>query len=122
MGFFFWNMDMDLTVILMVHFRIASKGNDKWIKGMVKGLTVEGGSGLVVVDPLDVTAEYACVQEKITLAAGASDISTRLSFNVLSLILRFQDDAFSTFKFGAAPALARCTHFDRIWVNVSGTC
>lgn len=89
---------------------------------MVKGLTVEGGSGLVVVDPVDVSAEYACVQEKITFLAGASDISTRLSFNVLSLILRFQDDAFSTFKFGGAQALSRCTHFDRIWVNVSGTC
>ncbi|KAG0568137.1 hypothetical protein KC19_7G189300 [Ceratodon purpureus] len=109
-----------LRANLDCYVMIASKGNDKWIKGMVKGLTVEGGSGLVVVDPLDVSAEYACVQEKITLTAGASDISTRLSFNVLSLILRFQDDAFSTFKFGVAPALSRCTHFDRIWVNVSG--
>lgn len=106
----------------MWHFRVASKGDDRWIKGLVKGLTVEGGSGLVVVDPLDASAEYACVQEKITLTAGVSDISTRLSFNVLSLILRFQDDAFSTLKFGTAPALARCTHFDRIWVNVSGKC
>jgi vacuolar protein sorting-associated protein 13A/C len=106
----------------MGHFRIASKGNDKWIKGIVKGLTVEGGSGLVVVDPLEASAEYSCVQEKITLTAVVSDISTRLTFSVLSLILRFQDDAFSTFKLGAAPALARCTHFDRIWVNASGTC
>lgn len=87
---------------------------------MVKGLKVEGGSGLVVVDPLDVSAEYACVQDKITLNLGASDISMRLSFNVLSLILRFHDDALSTFRFGGAPPLARCTHFDRIWVNSSG--
>jgi len=59
---------------------------------------------------------------KITLTAVVSDISTRLTFSVLSLILHFQDDAFSTFKLGAVPALARCTHFDRIWVNASGTC
>ncbi|XP_024384462.1 uncharacterized protein [Physcomitrium patens] len=109
-----------LRANLDCYVMIKSKGDDKWIKGMVKGLTVEGGSGLVVVDPVDVSAEYACVQEKITFLAGASDISTRLSFNVLSLILRFQDDAFSTFKFGGAQALSRCTHFDRIWVNVSG--
>lgn len=109
-----------LVRLLWCTHRIASKGNDKWIKGMVKGLTVEGGSGLVVVDPLDISADYSCVQDKITLFAGATDISMRLSFNVLSLILRFHDDAFSTFRFGGAPALARCTHFDRIWVNVSG--
>lgn len=106
----------------MWHLRIASKGDDKWIKGMVKRLTVEGGSGRVVVDSLDASAEYSCVQEKISLTVGVSDISTPLSFNVLSLILRFRDDAFSTFKFGGAPALAQCTHSDRIWVNVSGTC
>ncbi|KAG0559465.1 hypothetical protein KC19_10G107200 [Ceratodon purpureus] len=109
-----------LRANLDCYIMIASKGNDKWIKGVVKGLTVEGGSGLVVVDPLDASAEYSCVQEKITLAAGVSDISTRLTFNVLSLILRFQEDALSTFKLGGAPALARCTHFDRIWVNATG--
>lgn len=113
---------MTLLPLHMWHFRVKSKGNDKWIKGVAKGLTVEGGSGLVVVDPLDASAEYECVQEKITLTAVISGISTRLTFNVLSLILRFQDDAFSTFKLGAAPVLARCTHFDRIWVNASGTC
>ena len=42
---------------------------------------------------------YVCVKEKITLTVGAFDISTCYSSNVLSLILRFLDDTFSTFKF-----------------------
>lgn len=47
--------------IYIWYFRIKFKGDDKWIKGMVKGFMVEGGFGLVVVDLVDVFVEYVCV-------------------------------------------------------------
>jgi vacuolar protein sorting-associated protein 13A/C len=98
---------------------VAFKGNDRWIRGQVKGLTIEGGSGLVVVDPVDISAEYACVQDRMTMMVAVSDISMRLSFSVISLVLRFHDDALSTFHLAGMSPLSRCTHFDRIWANIS---
>ncbi len=88
----------------------------------MKGLTIEGGSGLVVVDPVDISAEYACVQDRMTMMVAVSDISMRLSFSVISLVLRFHDDALSTFHLAGMSPLSRCTHFDRIWANISSKC
>lgn len=102
-------------------YRYASKGKDRWIKGNVKSLTIEGGSGIVVVDPLDVTGEYSCVQDKTSMLVVSSDISMRLSYNVISLVLRIQQDAASTFYFGDARPVLPCTHFDRILVTNSGS-
>lgn len=100
--------------------RVASKGNDQWVKGHIKSLSIEGGSGIVVVDPLDVTGDYTCVQDKTSMTITTSDISMRLSFNVISLVLRFHQDAVSTFRFRDADPVLPCTHFDRIWVTNTG--
>ncbi|KAL2613699.1 hypothetical protein R1flu_025391 [Riccia fluitans] len=109
-----------LRAKLSFNVMYASKGSDKWIKGNVKSLTIEGGSGIVVVDPLDLSAEYAHRPEKTSLLVTSSDISTRLSYNVISLVLRIHQDAMSTFYFRDAYPVLPCTHFDRIWVTNSG--
>ncbi|PTQ34792.1 hypothetical protein MARPO_0076s0036 [Marchantia polymorpha] len=109
-----------LRAKLSFNLMYASKGKDRWIKGNVKSLTIEGGSGIVVVDPLDVTGEYSCVQDKTSMLVVSSDISMRLSYNVISLVLRIQQDAASTFYFGDARPVLPCTHFDRILVTNSG--
>jgi vacuolar protein sorting-associated protein 13A/C len=111
-----------LRANLDCYLMVAFKGNDRWIRGQVKGLTIEGGSGLVVVDPVDISAEYACVQDRMTMMVAVSDISMRLSFSVISLVLRFHDDALSTFHLAGMSPLSRCTHFDRIWANISSKC
>eukprot|EP01018_Ginkgo_biloba_P025446 Gb_15429 [translate_table: standard] len=98
----------------------ATKENDSWIRALVKGLTVESGSGLVVVDPVDMSGEYTCVQDKSSLSVITTDIYIHLSFSVLRLLLRLQDEAVAALQFGSANALSRCTHFDRIWVDKAG--
>lgn len=103
----------------LLNNRFASKGRDQWIRGMVKGLSLEGGSGVVVLDPLDVQTEYSRVQDRISISVTTSDVSMRLSFNVIRLILRFQEDAILRFNVGGDQVVSRCTHFDRIWVNAS---
>lgn len=108
-----------LSTIVFVD-RLATKGKDQWIRGQIKNLSIEGGSGIVVVDPLDVTGEYTCVQDKTSMIIGTTDISMRLSFNVISLVLRFHQDAVSTFRFRDAYPVLPCTHFDRIWVTNTG--
>ncbi|KAL3679175.1 hypothetical protein R1sor_022131 [Riccia sorocarpa] len=109
-----------LRAKLSFNVMYASKGREKWIKGNVKSLMVEGGSGIVVVDPLDLSAEYTCKPEKTSILVTSSEISTRLSYNVISLVLRIHQDAMSTFYFRDAYPVLPCTHFDRIWVTSSG--
>ncbi|KAH6816807.1 calcium-dependent lipid-binding family protein [Perilla frutescens var. frutescens] len=40
-----------------VSFMFASKEDDRWIRALVKDLSVEAGSGLVVLDPMDVSGD-----------------------------------------------------------------
>ncbi|KAJ7520826.1 hypothetical protein O6H91_19G024000 [Diphasiastrum complanatum] len=102
------------------NFMLALKGNDRWIKAFLKGLNVEAGSGLAVVDPLDVSGEYVCAHDKTNFYATVTEISIRLSLNVLRLMMRLQADIASKFQIGGVNALSQCTHFDRIWIDHSG--
>ncbi|KAM7259519.1 hypothetical protein ACFE04_015260 [Oxalis oulophora] len=67
--------------------RYASKENDTWIRGLLKDLTVEAGSGLVILDPVDMSGGYTCTQVA------------------------------SALQFGNANPLAPCTNFDQLWVS-----
>ncbi|CAM6102066.1 unnamed protein product [Calypogeia fissa] len=110
-----------LRAKLSFNLMLASKGKDQWVRGHIKSLSIEGGSGIVVVDPLDVTGDYTCIQDKTSMTIATSDISMRLSFNVISLFLRFHQDSVSTFRFRDAAPVLPCTHFDRIWVTNTGS-
>ncbi|XP_047948182.1 uncharacterized protein LOC125194160 isoform X1 [Salvia hispanica] len=98
-----------------VSFMFASKEDDKWIRCVVKDLTVEAGSGLVVLDPVDVSAGYTSVKDKINTSIACTDIYVHLSLGVISLLLNLQNQASAALQFGNTDPLAPCTNFDRIW-------
>lgn len=109
-----------LRAKLDINLMYAAKENDRWIRAFVKGLTVESGSGLAVLDPVDISGEYTCVQDKTNVSVMTTDIYVHLSLSVLRLLLRLQDETVSALQFGSANALSRCTHFDRIWIDKRG--
>ncbi|XP_059076567.1 uncharacterized protein LOC131042467 isoform X2 [Cryptomeria japonica] len=98
----------------------AAKESDRWVRGLVKGLTVESGSGLAMLDPVDISGEYSCVQDKTSISVITTDIYIHLSFSILRLLQRLQDEAVAALQFGSANVISSCTHFNRIWVDRTG--
>ncbi|KAH9312827.1 hypothetical protein KI387_027862 [Taxus chinensis] len=121
-----WSSENILTVEKLLRAKMdfnlmyATKENDRWVRGLVKGLTVESGSGLDMLDPVDISGEYSCVQDKTSISVITTDIYIHLSFSVLRLLLRLQDEAVAALQFGSANVISCCTHFDRIWVDKRG--
>ncbi|XP_051130647.1 uncharacterized protein LOC127251100 isoform X2 [Andrographis paniculata] len=98
-------------------FMYASKEEDKWIRGLLKDLIVEAGSGLVVLDPVDVSGGYTSVKDKTNISLMSTDIYAHLSLSVISLLLNLLSQASTALQFGNADPLCPCTNFDRIWVS-----
>ncbi|KAM1215633.1 hypothetical protein ACFX13_012262 [Malus domestica] len=105
-------------------FMYASKENDTWVRALVKDLTVEAGSGLIVLDPVDISGGYTSVKDKTNMSLLSTDVCFHLSLSVVSLILNLQTQATSALQFGNSMPLAGCTNFDRIWVSPkeNGSC
>ncbi|CAM9004161.1 unnamed protein product [Rhodiola kirilowii] len=102
---------MDLSL------KYVSKENDTWIKALLKDLTVESGSGLIVLDPVDISAGYTSVKDKTSISLVSTDIFINISLSVISLILNLQNQASMALEFGNASPLAPCTNFEQIWVS-----
>ncbi|OMO58553.1 hypothetical protein COLO4_34529 [Corchorus olitorius] len=100
-----------------LNFMYASKGNDIWIRALVKDLTIEAGSGLIILDPLDISGGFTSIKEKTNMSLISTDICFRLSLSAISLLLNLQNQAAAALQFGNAIPLAPCTNFDRIWVS-----
>ncbi|KAH6757936.1 calcium-dependent lipid-binding family protein [Perilla frutescens var. hirtella] len=100
-----------------VSFMFASKEDDRWIRALVKDLSVEAGSGLVVLDPMDVSGGFTSVKDKMNISIVSTDIYAHLSLGVISLLLNLQSQASAALQFGNTDPLALCTNFDRIWVS-----
>ncbi|KAA8527969.1 hypothetical protein F0562_035162 [Nyssa sinensis] len=98
-------------------FMYASKENDTWIRALVKDLTLEAGSGLIILDPVDISGGYTSVKDKTNISLISTDVYVHLSLSVISLILNLQSQAAAALQFGIADPLAPCTNFDRIWVS-----
>ncbi|KAJ6768459.1 hypothetical protein OIU74_022180, partial [Salix koriyanagi] len=98
-------------------FMYASKENDTWIRALVKDLTVEAGSGLMILDPVDISGGYTSVKEKTNMSLISTDICVHLSLSAISLLLNLLDQATTALQFGNAIPLAPCTNFDRVWVS-----
>ncbi|RXH80093.1 hypothetical protein DVH24_041240 [Malus domestica] len=105
-------------------FMYASKENDTWVRALVKDLTVEAGSGLIVLDPVDISGGFTSVKDKTNMSLLSTDVCFHLSLSVVSLILNLQTQATSALQFGNSMPLAGCTNFDRIWVSPkeNGSC
>uniref|UniRef100_A0A175YPS3 Uncharacterized protein n=1 Tax=Daucus carota subsp. sativus TaxID=79200 RepID=A0A175YPS3_DAUCS len=101
-------------------FMYASKENDIWIRALFKDLTMEAGSGLIILDPVDISGGYTSVKDKTNISVISTDIYVHLSLSVISLILNLQNQAAAALQYGDADLLSPCTRFDRIWVFPKG--
>uniref|UniRef100_A0A0E0JZW8 C2 domain-containing protein n=1 Tax=Oryza punctata TaxID=4537 RepID=A0A0E0JZW8_ORYPU len=54
-------------------FMYASKEKDIWARSVVKDLTIEAGSGLLVLEPVDVSWKYTSVSEKTNIVLASTD-------------------------------------------------
>ncbi|XP_068666865.1 uncharacterized protein [Aristolochia californica] len=106
-----------LRAKLDLSFMYASKDIDTWVRALVKDLTVEAGSGLVVLDPVDISGGYTSVKDKTNVSVLSTEICVHLSLSVISLVLHLQDQATAALQFGNANPLVPCTNFDRVWVS-----
>ncbi|KAJ4843890.1 hypothetical protein Tsubulata_025940 [Turnera subulata] len=100
-----------------LNFMYASKENDTWIRALLKDLTVEAGSGLMILDPVDISGGYTSVKEKTNMSLISTDICVHLSLSAISLLLNLQNQAAAALQLGNAIPLATCINFDRIWVS-----
>ncbi|WOH07393.1 hypothetical protein DCAR_0726823 [Daucus carota subsp. sativus] len=98
-------------------FMFASKENDIWIRALFKDLTMEAGSGLIILDPVDISGGYTSVKDKTNISVISTDIYIHLSLSVMSLVLNLQSQAAGAFQYGNSDLLSPCTHFDRLWVS-----
>ena len=100
--------------------RYASKEKDSWIRALLKDFTVEAGSGLTILDPVDISGGYTSVKDKTNISLLSTDICLHLSLSALSLMLNLQSQASAALSFGNAIPLVQCTNYDRIWVSEKG--
>ncbi|KAK4798434.1 hypothetical protein SAY86_030760 [Trapa natans] len=105
-----------LRVKMDVSFMYATKENDTWIRALLKDLMIESGSGLTVLDPVDVSGGYTSVREKTSISLLSTDICIHLSLSALSLVINLLNQVAMALQFGNTAPLASCTNFDRIWV------
>ncbi|KAK7291737.1 hypothetical protein RIF29_07114 [Crotalaria pallida] len=106
---------------LDLSFMYASKEKDTWIRALVKDFTLEAGSGLIILDPVDISGGYTSVKDRTNISLLSTDICIHLSLSAVSLILNLQSQALAALNFGIATPLVPCTNFDRIWVSGKGT-
>lgn len=100
--------------------RFASKENDTWIRALLKDLTIEAGSGLRILDPVDISGGYTSVKDKTNISLISSDIYVHLSLSAISLILNLQSQAIAALRFQSADPLSPCTNYDLVWVSPKG--
>ncbi|XP_057475541.1 uncharacterized protein LOC130763619 isoform X1 [Actinidia eriantha] len=98
-------------------FMYASKENDTWIRAFMKDLTVEAGSGLIVLDPVNISGGYTSVKDKTNVSLVSTDVYIHVSLSVVSLLLDLYTQAAAALQFGNTDPLAPCTNFDRLWVS-----
>ncbi|PKA57778.1 hypothetical protein AXF42_Ash015155 [Apostasia shenzhenica] len=103
-----------------LRFMYASKGNDTWARSLVKDFTMEAGSGLVILEPMDISGGYTSVEDKTNISIFSSDICIHLSLSVASLLLKLQNQAIEALQFGEVNPLVSCANFKRIWVSPKG--
>ncbi|XP_019418850.1 PREDICTED: uncharacterized protein LOC109329610 isoform X2 [Lupinus angustifolius] len=106
---------------LDMSFMYASKEKDTWIRALVKDFTLEAGSGLTILDPVDISGGYTSVKDRTNISLLSTDICIHLSLSAVSLILNLQSQASAALNFGNATPLVPCTNFDRVWVSGKGT-
>ncbi|XP_044485071.1 uncharacterized protein LOC123210663 isoform X2 [Mangifera indica] len=98
-------------------FRYASKENDTWIHALLKDLIIEAGSGLIILDPVDISGGYTSGKKKTNMSLMSTDVFLHLSLGVLSLLLNLHSQVATALQFGNMVPLASCTNFNQIWMS-----
>ncbi|KAI4370200.1 hypothetical protein MLD38_018571 [Melastoma candidum] len=106
-----------LRAKLDLSFMYAVKENDTWIRALVKDFMVEAGSGLIILNPLDLSGGYTSVKERTNISLLSSDVCVHLSLSAISLMINLLNQATMALQFGNAVPLAPCTNLDQIWVS-----
>uniref|UniRef100_A0A0E0NER2 C2 domain-containing protein n=1 Tax=Oryza rufipogon TaxID=4529 RepID=A0A0E0NER2_ORYRU len=101
-------------------FMYASKEKDIWARSVVKDLTIEAGSGLLVLEPVDVSWKYTSVSEKTNIVLASTDVYIHLSLSVASLLLKLQNQTLAALQFGNNNPLVSCINFKRVWTSPNG--
>ncbi|KAL2636221.1 hypothetical protein R1flu_007700 [Riccia fluitans] len=109
-----------LRARMNVFSRFILKGEDMELNAQVNGLTVEAGSGIHVLEPVDMAVKYSKVSGKQHVHVAMSEVITNFSFSVLQLILRLQTDVMSFLRITSEQTTARCSDFDKIWAEDEG--
>lgn len=86
----------------------------------MKDLTVEAGSGLVIIEPINISGGYTSVKDKTNISVTSTDICIHLSLSVASLLLKLHNQALAALQFGNINPLTCCTSFKRLWVAPEG--
>jgi vacuolar protein sorting-associated protein 13A/C len=89
---------------------------------VVKDLTIEAGSGLLVLEPVEFSWKYTSVGAKTNIILTSSEICIHLSLSVASLLLKLQNQTLAALQFGNIIPLVSCTNFKRVWTSPEGTC
>ncbi|WVZ75446.1 hypothetical protein U9M48_023496 [Paspalum notatum var. saurae] len=114
------HMEKLLRAKMDFSFMYASKEKDIWARSVIKDLTIEAGSGLLVLEPVDVSWKYTSVNEKTNIALTSTDVCIHLSLSVASLMLKLQNQTLAALQFGNIIPLISCTNFKRIWSSPKG--
>jgi vacuolar protein sorting-associated protein 13A/C len=106
--------------LIFVLNRYASKEKDIWARSVVKDLSIEAGSGLIVLEPVDFSWKYTSVNEKTNIILTSTDVCIHLSLSVASLLLKLQNQTLAALQFGNISPLISCTNFKRVWSSPDG--
>ncbi|XP_073012998.1 uncharacterized protein [Typha latifolia] len=115
-----WDIEKLLRAKMDFSFMYASKQNDVWARSIVKDLTIEAGSGLIILEPVDISGGYTSAKDKTNVSLASTDICIHLSLTVASLLLKLQNQALAALQFGNIDPLTSCTNFKRVWVSPKG--
>lgn len=105
---------------LLFLIRYAYKESDTWIRTLVKDLTLESGTGLTILDAVDISGGYTSVKDKTNVSIISTDICIHLSLSIITLVLNLQSQAASALQFRNANPLALCTNFECLRVSSEG--
>ena len=87
------------------------------LNAKLRSLSLDASSGLRVIEPVDAEVNYSSVSGKQDVHIMLSNLFANLSFSVLQLILRLQEDISSFLRITARQATIRCYQFDKIWTE-----
>ncbi|KAJ7562087.1 hypothetical protein O6H91_03G054700 [Diphasiastrum complanatum] len=104
-----------LRVKMNFSFRFNMKEDDLDLDAQVKGLTIESHSGVIVLEPVDLTVKYANVSGKQNIHLAVMDVITNFSFSIIQLILKLQEDVLSFLRITSKQISVECSQFDKIW-------